>query len=146
MSGATIGDGVVIGAGSLVLGDLEEAGIYAGVPAKKIARRDVQMQALKELEHFDAIGVSKLLAGKNIAPDKFKGRSRDDRLLMMIKYRASSGEGGDYDFRILGAFVKGQNFPLKSGTPFFQYATQAANGSENSDFFWEPDPLGLKMT
>ena len=39
MTGVTIGDGSIIGAGSIVTGDIESYSIYAGVPAKKIRSR-----------------------------------------------------------------------------------------------------------
>ncbi|MGN0660803.1 MAG: sugar phosphate nucleotidyltransferase, partial [Oscillospiraceae bacterium] len=38
--GCTINDGVIIGAGSIVTRDLESYGIYAGVPAKLIRKRE----------------------------------------------------------------------------------------------------------
>ncbi|ENA4998358.1 CatB-related O-acetyltransferase [Escherichia albertii] len=38
--GCTINDGVIIGAGSIVTRDLEPYGIYAGVPAKLIRKRE----------------------------------------------------------------------------------------------------------
>ena len=37
--GVKIGSGVLIGAGAVVTGDLEDNGVYAGVPAKLIKRR-----------------------------------------------------------------------------------------------------------
>lgn len=39
MAGVTIGDGVVVAAGSVVTKDLDDYGIYAGVPAKLIRYR-----------------------------------------------------------------------------------------------------------
>lgn len=39
--GCSIGDGVIIGAGSVVTKDLEPYGIYAGVPAKLIKERNL---------------------------------------------------------------------------------------------------------
>ena len=41
IDGAKIGDGVVIGAGSVVRGALESGGVYAGAPAKKIRTRRI---------------------------------------------------------------------------------------------------------
>ena len=40
--GVTLGDGVMVGAGSLVLNDLLEPGLYAGTPAKKIRPKSVK--------------------------------------------------------------------------------------------------------
>lgn len=39
MSGVTIHDGCVIGAGAVVTKDTEPYGVYAGIPAKKIGQR-----------------------------------------------------------------------------------------------------------
>jgi maltose O-acetyltransferase len=36
LPGVTVGDGCVIAAGSVVTGDCEPHGVYAGVPAKRV--------------------------------------------------------------------------------------------------------------
>ena len=36
LPGVRVADGVVIGAGAVVHGDVEAAGVYAGVPARKL--------------------------------------------------------------------------------------------------------------
>jgi acetyltransferase-like isoleucine patch superfamily enzyme len=36
LPGVRIGDDVVVGAGAVVRGDLETAGVYAGVPARRV--------------------------------------------------------------------------------------------------------------
>ena len=44
LKGTSIGDNVIIGAGSLVKGELESNSVYAGIPAKKVC-------SLEEYEH-----------------------------------------------------------------------------------------------
>lgn len=39
MAGVKIGDGVIVAAGSVVTKDLDDFGVYGGVPAKKIKNR-----------------------------------------------------------------------------------------------------------
>lgn len=41
-----IGKGAIIGAGSLVIGDIEPMGIYAGIPAKLIRKRELNSEKL----------------------------------------------------------------------------------------------------
>lgn len=59
MTGVTIGNGVVVGAGSVVTKDLEAYGIYAGVPAKLIRMRFSEEEIaqheakMKELNPYD---------------------------------------------------------------------------------------------
>ena len=58
MAGVTIGDGVIVAAGSVVTKDLEPFGVYAGIPAKKIKERFSDKE--KEM-HIDML---------NLSPDK----------------------------------------------------------------------------
>lgn len=53
--GVHIGDGAVVGTGSLVLKDVEPYAIYAGVPAKKIGMRfsDEEIEKLMKLKWWD---------------------------------------------------------------------------------------------
>ena len=55
VSGVNIGDGVVIGANSVVTNDLEDYGIYAGNPAKIIKKRfsDEIIKLLKEIKWWN---------------------------------------------------------------------------------------------
>lgn len=145
LSGVNIGDGCALAAGSVIVNDCQSGGIYGGVPAKLLSQRKINFEELNALSQVNAIGVARLLGGKKVQENEYKSRPECDRLLLMVKYRDSSGEGGDFDFRILGATVGGINYPLKEGTPFHKYAAQAATGNESSEFDWEVDPLGLRM-
>ena len=53
--GVTIGDGAVIGAGSLVLKDIEPYAVYAGLPARKIRMRfsDDVIDSLCDIRWWD---------------------------------------------------------------------------------------------
>jgi acetyltransferase-like isoleucine patch superfamily enzyme len=42
LPGVTIGEGVMVAAGAVVIGDLEPNGVYAGIPAKRI--RDLPVE------------------------------------------------------------------------------------------------------
>ena len=55
LPGSTIGDNVIIGAGSIVKGVLEPNAVYAGCPAKKIGSTD---------EYYDKISKSKDIENK----------------------------------------------------------------------------------
>lgn len=46
MHGVTVADGCVIGAGAVVTHDTEPYGVYAGVPARLIKRRESREEAL----------------------------------------------------------------------------------------------------
>ena len=45
--GVTVGDGVIIGAGAIVTKDLEDYGIYVGIPAKKIGTRAMKNRLIE---------------------------------------------------------------------------------------------------
>lgn len=51
--GVTIGEGAIVSVGSVVKSDVEPWSIYAGNPAKKVARRNKRMILIKEKELYD---------------------------------------------------------------------------------------------
>lgn len=55
IGGITVGDGAIIGAGSVVTKDCEPYGVYAGCPARLIKKRfdDVSIEKLLELKWWD---------------------------------------------------------------------------------------------
>lgn len=52
----TLGEGVAVGALSLVSNSLDEWGIYAGVPARRVKERHRDLLALEQSLHDDAAG------------------------------------------------------------------------------------------
>lgn len=71
MTGVTIGDGVIIAAGSVVTKDLDSFGIYGGIPAKKIKERfspnerEIHIEMLrKETDEMNEMS-KRLLSGKD---------------------------------------------------------------------------------
>lgn len=64
LTGVTIGDGVIVGMGSVVTKDLEEYSVYGGVPARKIKDR---FKSQKEInEHKEMLSKSAKIAGFNL--------------------------------------------------------------------------------
>ncbi len=55
--GVNVGDGAILGLGSIATKDLEPFGIYAGVPARKVKKRDrAAVPALAEKDGLEARG------------------------------------------------------------------------------------------
>lgn len=55
-----IGDNVIIGAGSVVSGNVESNGVYAGTPARKLMKLDEHMEKWKAREVEDAKGIARM--------------------------------------------------------------------------------------
>lgn len=59
MPGATVGDDVVIGAGSVVTGSLTSGGVYAGVPARRIMSSEAYKEkVLRKADFVRSIGAA----------------------------------------------------------------------------------------
>jgi galactoside O-acetyltransferase len=148
LSGVKIGSGVVIGADALITKNCEAFGIYAGNPAKKISIRNVNPNHLEELCNLNPIGIRKYLTNPaSLSKGDTIFRSKEDRVILMVQFpNNKDGEGGTFDFRILGAIINNNTFPLVQDSPFYKYCAQATNKVKGKEFEWVLDPLSLKMT
>ncbi len=126
MRGVTVGDNVIIGAGSVVTGDCESNSVYAGVPAKRIMSVD-EYYKKREAEQLEEAKKMVLIYrerfNKNPPKEEFHEYfmlfSSAEEACRVPKFREQLGNGKKFDESM--AYMKNNKPRFESYEAFLDY-------------------------
>lgn len=148
LSGVKVGDGAVIGAGSVVVDTVPSFSIYAGNPAKHIKYRvtDNQIEIANDLrwwdfdiEHF--YSVSSLLIDIENNYKVLKENAiyeSEETPTLVLSYSKDAWVGGSMTVNVLGIDLKGQFHPIKDIPLANEYFSQLSK-AESEKLIWVPN-------
>lgn len=143
LSGVEIGQGSIVAAGALVVKNIPDFSIAAGVPANVIAKRDVDQVASLKFWEMNLAQVFKLVTGKAIQ-DTEGQYSREDKLIIRMVPEADSEEGKFSGFEVMGVQTKNGFVQPKASSEFMRYCNQVTlKKGEVAE--WLSNPFALNM-
>lgn len=143
LSGVSISDGVVIGTGSVVSSDCESFGIYGGVPAKLIKKRNIDRKKFHEFMHSNVESIYQTLSDESFQPIFENDLNRNSRVVVRIHF-LDPEKGGAFGYKVVGVIHQGQFIPLREDSAFYRYCMQAALPT-NSEIEWIANPFDLEF-
>lgn len=140
LSGVSIAEGVVLGAGAIAASDIDRIGIFGGVPAKLIKPRDVLSSEIESYSKLSPTGIVDYLKGSKLLEECDLA---DDTYSIVLKV-SSIGNNPMAAVNFTGIFNHSTNeiMPIESGSAFDSYIKQI-NAKPGTEIAWLENPFEL---